>query len=330
MSEAEVSETDVAVVVLNYNTEEYTRRCLRSVFERSGGASPSFNIVVVDNASRSFDPDSLRLEFPDIEVRVSGSNLGFGGACNLGALNSRSRYLYFLNNDTLFLNNVLHEMCRCLDSCPEISVCGARQFSGDMRTVRSTRKPPRILGRPLLDSSSCRRPAGPVDDPVEVEGLSGSNLFIRADIFREVGGFDERIFLYHEEDDLAVRVRRKGGKLALVPRAHLQHFHGKSSPARLSVFMEDAASLVYYYEKHAGRAIAHVARLRLSASYLARLLKACFRSLVGRDPGKLVRLYARLLLWAFAGFPRTVLERNRERWHAGAGMIERQDKGMQV
>jgi len=325
-----VSETDVTVVVLNYNTEEYTRRCLRSVFERSGGASPSFNIVVVDNASRSFNPDSLRLEFPDIEVRVSGSNLGFGGACNLGALNSRSRYLYFLNNDTLFLNNVIHEMCRCLDSHPDVSICGARQFSGEMRPVRSTRRPPTILGRPLLDSPSYRCPAGQVDDRVEVEGLSGSNLFIRADIFREVGGFDERIFLYHEEDDLAVRVRRKGGKLALVPRAHLQHFHGKSSPAKLSVFMEDAASLVYYYEKHAGRAIAHVARLMLSTGYLARLLKACFRSLVGRDPGGLVPLYSRLLLWAFAGFPRTVLERHRERWHAEAGMIERQDKGRQV
>ncbi len=325
-----MSETDVTVVVLNYNTGEYTRRCLRSVLERSGQVPPSHDIVLVDNASREFDENSFRREFPGLDVRVSKTNLGFGGACNLGALHTRSRYLYFLNNDTLFLNDVLHELCKCLDAHPGVAVCGARQFDGDMRPVRSTRRPPRILGRPSLDTVP-RLPAGGRDSgPVEVEGLSGSNLFIRTDVFREVGGFDERIFLYHEEDDLAVAIRRKGWKLALVPGARLQHFHGRSSPARLDILMEDAASLLHYYGKHAGRAIAVIARLKLSANYLARLLKAFFRSLVGRDPGRLVGLYAKLLLWAFAGFPRTVLHRNRKRWHSAAGAPAGEGREMQV
>lgn len=307
-----MSETVLTVIVPNYNTGEYTRRCLQSLFEHSPGTAGFLRVVVVDNGSGSFDCAALKSEFPGVDVVLSGTNLGFGGACNLGASRSRSRYLYFLNNDTVLLNDVTGILAGFLERHPDVGVCGAQQFDGDLHPVRSTRRLPRILGRPSAKLPGKPRPEGMAENAVEAESLSGANLFMRAGLFRDVGGFDRNIFLYHEEDDLALRVRRRGLRLAIVPGARLQHFHGKSSPAKLWVYMEDALSLFYYYEKHAGRAIAWLARLRTAGDYTLRWLKHGIRGAAGRDVRGLSGVYARLVVWALSGFPEEAATVNRQ------------------
>lgn len=320
-----MSAADITVVVLNYNTEEYTRQCLRSILDQSRSSAHARHVVVVDNGSRSFDRSALLLEFPEVEIIVSERNLGFGRACNLGAAGRSSRYLYFLNNDTVFLNDVLTVLAGYLETHPDAGLCGAQQFDGDLRPVRSTRTLPRLCGRPRPTGSCPPRsnwtpaPAAAASEPVDAESLSGANLFIRTELFREIGEFDERIFLYHEEDDLALRVRQHGERIVLLPQAKLQHFHAKSSPVKLSVLMEDSLSLIYFFEKHAGRGVSNLLRVLLPARFLVRWVKYRIRSLAGRDARSLAPVYARLLVWALSGYPLRTVADGRQSRHAGDG-----------
>jgi len=304
---------DVTVVVLNYDSLDYTLRCLESIFAQSGRSPCRFHVVVVDNGSRSFDRPALERAFPQVEILQSERNRGFGGGCNLGAAGRASRFLFFLNNDTVFLNDVIGHLAAELDAHPRAGLCGAQQYDEARQPVRSTRPAPRLFSRGGSGRPDPRAESADRDHPVEVEGLSGADLFIRTDLFHEAGGFDERIFLYHEEDDLAARVQGRGRTLLLVPQARLLHYHARSSPARLSVQMEDALSLIYYFRKHGTRLEAALVRPVLLGRCLGRWIKHQARALAGRDPRGLAPVYRRLLPWALSGFPERTVAAGRQR-----------------
>ena len=95
---------DVSIIIVNYNTCELTKQCIDSVFEKTSGIS--FEVIVVDNDSKD---DSIKVLSQDSRVNFieSGANLGFGRANNLGIKHSTGKYVFFLNSDTLLLNNAV-------------------------------------------------------------------------------------------------------------------------------------------------------------------------------------------------------------------------------
>ena len=110
---------DVSIIIVNYNTCELTKQCIDSVFKKTSGIS--FEVIVVDNDSKD---DSIKVLSQDSRVNFieSGANLGFGRANNLGIKHSRGKYVFFLNSDTILLNNAVKMLFDFMDAHKELNV----------------------------------------------------------------------------------------------------------------------------------------------------------------------------------------------------------------
>ena len=96
---------DVSVIIVNYNTKELTRNCLKSVFEKTKGVN--FEVIVSDNGSTDGSIEMIKSEFPEVILIENNANLGFGAANNRALKIARGKYVFYLNSDTLLLNNAV-------------------------------------------------------------------------------------------------------------------------------------------------------------------------------------------------------------------------------
>ena len=177
-------------------------------------------LVIVDNGP----DDGMRpwAAARGITVLVSPTNLGFGAGCNLGAAGVESEFLLFINPDARLAPDTLDHLLAAATRHPQASAFGPVMVddTGRARYKRNSYLLPRATKPP--------RDPGPDDRIVGV--LSGAVLMVRRTAFHAVGGFDPAIFLYFEDDDLALRLTRSCGPLVLVPAARAAHAHGQSSP----------------------------------------------------------------------------------------------------
>ncbi|MGR3805493.1 glycosyltransferase family 2 protein [Marinibacterium profundimaris] len=192
-----------------------------------------------------------------------GRNLGFGAACNLGAEAAGTDFLFFLNPDARLEPGAIAALLDAAERHPDSPAFGPAilKESGEIFRVNASRIPAR---RDRLIP-----PARP-DTEVALHSLNGAAIFARAAPFRAIGGFDPKIFLYYEDDDMTLRLSQRFGPLIYVPTAHVFHASaGSTAPsAALSRFKgyHLARSQVYVMAKH-GR----------SAPYLRGVLNAARR-----------------------------------------------------
>lgn len=180
-----------------------------------------------------------------IPVLVSPTNLGFGAGCNLGASGVETEFLLFINPDARLYPGTLDHLLAAAHAFPAASAFAPmlRDDDGHLEFKR----------RSFLNRAD-QAPRSPGHNPIAVPSLSGAALLVRRAAFEAVGGFDPRIFLYYEDDDLAFRLRRDQGPIILVPAAIAHHASGQSTTpsAALSRFKgyHWARSRVYVARKH--------------------------------------------------------------------------------
>ncbi len=226
----------VAAVVVTYNNPEATLACIESLLVTG---YDGLEVVVVDNGSMG-EAATLEARFGDrVKTIRPGRNLGFGPGANLGiewALARNSDYVWILNNDTTVPPGTIERLVAAMEADPGIGVAspqiaapegpeapGGIWFAGGVLDLR--RGETRHLVDPL--------PAGAV---VASEFLTGCALMIRSRVLREVGTFWERLFLYWEDTDLDLRVRRAGWKTCVVADAWVRHeIHG-AAPNRVVAY----------------------------------------------------------------------------------------------
>jgi GT2 family glycosyltransferase len=224
--------------VVNYDGLDDTRRCVQSLLTSSYGRH---QVVVVDNGSHSQDAALLSAEFGDrIRVVASGKNLGYGGGANLGlrwAIAQEATYAWVLNNDTTVDPGCIRKLVDTMESntgygilSPQISAPIGPEapygiwFSG---------------GRVLLGRAAARHSFHGAQGAgvVETDYVTGCAMFIRCATLAEVGLFWEPLFLYWEDVDLSLRMRRAGWLLGVVPDAQIRHeIHGSISSGTLEYF----------------------------------------------------------------------------------------------
>ena len=233
---------DLSVVVVSYNTAELLRGCLASVFAETSGIS--FEVVVVDNASTDGSAAMVAEQFPGVDLVALPENLGFARACNIGAARARGRDLLLLNPDTVVLDGALHRLAAFARAHPDAGICGGRTLAPDgsvdpssclgapspwsltcyalgLSTVfkRSRLFNPEWLGR--WDRSSVRH----------VDVVTGCLLLLPKRLWDELGGFDDRFFMYGEDVDLCLRAAALGYWPTITPEATVVHRVGSSSPS---------------------------------------------------------------------------------------------------
>ncbi len=289
---------DLVVVTVSYNTRDLLAACLPSVLaglQRSGLAG---EVWVVDNASADGSAEMVRQRFPAVRLVAHDENLGFAAGNNLAlramgfGQEATPRHVLFLNPDTRVVDDALGEMARFLDSTPRAGAAGARLVHGDGSFQHSAFAFPGLaqiffdffpLHHRLLDSRlNGRYPRRLYDGrkPFAVDHPLGAALMVRAETLAQLGGFDERFFMYCEEIDLCRRIQAEGWKIYCVPQAQIVHLVAQSTRQfRDRMFVALWRSRFLMFEKHKHAAFRWAARrlVRLGLRVEARRARTAYR-----------------------------------------------------
>lgn len=248
----------VSVVTLNYKKKDLTIACINSLWEqyKDEFTDNKIEVVIVDNDSQDDSVDAMRREIKEkkmvnMHVVPNSSNAGFGAGCNLGAAKSKGDYILFLNNDTIVKDDGIMKMAEYCQKHPDVAVLGGqlRNFDGSLQA--SVGKFYTLWYAFLLMIGGQRY--GLLDRSPktiqQVDWVKGGLLLIRRDVFDEIHGFDEKIFMYTEDMELCYRVHLAGKKIYFYPDVmvlHKEHGSTNKSFAIVNIFK----NLLYFYKKH--------------------------------------------------------------------------------
>jgi N-acetylglucosaminyl-diphospho-decaprenol L-rhamnosyltransferase len=287
--------TDLSIIVVNWNVKELLRVCLQSLLA-ANQSMPRFTteIIVVDSASTDSSPEMVRQEFPQVRLIAGEQNLGYAGGNNTGAEAAQGRYIFLLNPDTVVQPDTLNRMVAYMDAQPEIGALGPQLLWPD-GSIQSSRRRFPTLGSlfwesTLLGQWFSQNPHSqhyhladqPADSPQKVDWLVGAALMIRREAWQQVGPLDESFFMYFEETDWCRRSADAGWEVHYLPAAQVTHYEGKSSEqvfaARTLRFQR---SKIYYARKYFGRGWATMLRFFLWLTFALQWLEESLKWLLG-------------------------------------------------
>ncbi len=238
------SSIQASVVMVSFNTRDLTLEAIESVFASVLDPDFRLEVIVVDNNSQDGSAEAIECRFPQVRVIRSGENLGFGRGNNLGVHYATGEALLLLNTDTIVrpgaIERLHQELYREGDrgvvgpflQNPDGSYqCSMLSFPTVWRTFCTYFWLDRVFPRIPLFADAFMVHADPNQER-DVEVINGAALMIRADVFRQVGGFDPEYFMYFEESDLCKRVAGLGFRSRYIPNAKVLHFISQSSRTR--------------------------------------------------------------------------------------------------
>jgi GT2 family glycosyltransferase/glycosyltransferase involved in cell wall biosynthesis len=266
----------VSVIVVNFRGAEDTVTCLRALTTELD--YPRLELIVVENASGGDDAATIKAAFPQVKLIESAENLGFAGGCNLGASHAAGTVLAFLNNDARPAPGWVTAAVAELRAEPAVAAVaskvvdwdgtGADFVDGGLTWFGMGYK--RHAGSPLADV-----PTAEHELAKDVLFATGSAMFVRAGVFAELGGFDERFFMFYEDVDLGWRLNLRGWRVRYVPESLAYHrHHGTMS----SVDAPESGRETFLLERNALAALYK----NLSDETLAKVLPAALALAVRR------------------------------------------------
>lgn len=250
------SSMDLSIVVVNFNTYQFTRNCLDSI--SSDPPAHDYEIVVVDNASTDDSGEQLTREYPNVKIVRSGANLGIAGGNNAGIRASHGRFILLLNNDTIVLPGVIDRAIIFLQEHPQAAGVGGQLLNED-GTFQSGHFTFPTLGQIFMIVTKIgliQRPYYPSNPPgdrvQEVDWISTAFMLFRREALQQVGFVDEEFFIYSDESDLQYRLRDAGWRIYYYPALRTIHFGGKSLTPWTRRKMVYRGYLLFF-RKHYGR-----------------------------------------------------------------------------
>lgn len=227
---------DVSIIIVSYNTKKLTLETLNSVYEKT--TNLKYEAIVVDNNSQDDTVTEIKKHYPSVQVIENSSNLGFGAANNIGSKVAKGKYLFFLNSDTILINNAIKKLFNFLENNANIGAVGGNLYFKDATpTTSMNRLFPGVLSE--IDNFFFNLPSNLYfkknvffnysNKPLIFKGnISGADLMINKKLFEEINGFDKDFFMYYEETELLYRICKKNYKVALIPDAKIIHLEGAS------------------------------------------------------------------------------------------------------
>lgn len=255
----------VSIIIVHYRAKEELFNCLSSL-KASSPYSP-YEVIVVDNDEKKVIEEELRSRFRWVSYIATAKNCGFGAGNNIGAGKARGKFLFFLNPDTVVLPRSIDNLIQFLSKQRKVAIVAPLLFNNDGKKYDlqgSTQLTP-LEGIVCLSFINKLFPNNPISKKYflsawdkkslkEVDVVPGTAFVIRKSIFEEIGGFDDRFFLYFEESDLCRRVKQKGYTIYMLPHASIVHVGGATTTTRdqrevISAFRK---SRWLYFRKHFG------------------------------------------------------------------------------
>ena len=253
---------DLSIVIVNYNTGDLLRECLRSLFGSEGDFT--YQVTVVDNHSQDGSAALVRREFPQVDLLENPENVGYAQANNQGLKSRKARYYLLLNPDTVLPPESLRAMLSFMEGHLQAGIAGPKLMMADGRLDLACRRSfptPEVsfyrlsgLGRLFPKSKRFGRYNLTYLDPdqeAEVDSVVGAFMMIRGETLEEVGYLDEEFFLYGEDLDFAYRAKKAGWKVYYYPQVTVLHYKRRSSSQnRKRAQHEFYRAMHLFYRKH--------------------------------------------------------------------------------
>lgn len=258
----------VSIILVNYNTKEMTKACIDSIFEKTKGIE--FEVILVDNDSHD---GSLEVFANDRRITFveAGGNIGFGRANNMGLTKATGEYIFFLNTDTLLVNNAVKSFYDFCESSKDkkIGGVGCLLQNANGQRIHSFASFP-TLCRELRDffiAPICKkfhlayhRYDTTKDDTKKdwfyVDYATGADLFVSRKVIDECGGFDPDFFMYFEETEMQHRWTSHGYASVIIKTPKIIHLEGGSVNKQRSKFnvrqflMGEKSKILYFKKTH--------------------------------------------------------------------------------
>lgn len=243
-------EKNITFIIVCFRSSSVIEKCLESI-------SSSCKVIIVENSNDFFIKNNLEKKFSNVQVLISGDNIGYGRANNLGISMVKTKYVFILNPDTYLEKNTLKELSYVTN------------VLNDNFSILS----PKIFNNKLLKLDN-----NEIKDFIEVDFVKGFAMLLNLSKINFDKVFDENFFLFLEEIDLCKRIKDIGGKIYIACKAKVHHYSKKSSGDEFHIELcrnwHWMWSLYYYNFKHFGLLVAYKITLYKFISSLIKMLMA--------------------------------------------------------
>ena len=241
--------------IVTYNNISTIAKTLETLFGETKDID--FKLYVLDNGSSDGTPEYIEKNYPDVTVIRSGKNVGFGAGHNIIINQVESKYHAVINPDIVLTQNAVKKMADYMDENPDIGLLSPRICFPDGRDQILGKRNPHlkylVASRLRGDEpSKLLREYAMLDcdlsKPTEIENATGCFMFIRTDVLKSIGGFDDGFFMYFEDADLARRINEVS-KCVYYPDAVVNHVWGRDSKRNFKLMLVHINSMLRYFRK---------------------------------------------------------------------------------
>lgn len=255
---------DLSIIIVSYQVRTLLEQCLKSLFESN--LPFSFEVFVVDNASADGSADFVRQNYPLVQLVANSENCGFAFANNQALRQAKGRYLMLLNPDTMVKSHALETLLEFMDTHPRAGACGPKLLYADGTIQHSAFRFPSLVqiyidlfpvNWRLRESALNGRYSKKLyasNQPFQIDHPLGAAFLVRREIVEQVGILDESFFIYAEEIDWAMRIRKAGWQIWCVPQSEIVHYEAQSTRQfRHKMFVELWRARATFFRKHYSR-----------------------------------------------------------------------------
>jgi GT2 family glycosyltransferase len=254
-------EIDISIIIVNYKSYDMTDNCIASIIKNTNGIN--YEILIADNSFEADSINSIQNKYPDLKIIKNEFNLGFAAANNQCINIAKGKYMLFLNNDTLFLENSVKKIFDFCESLNYSCFLGCKLLNEDLThqdSITDFENIFNIIGENLFlyklfpslklfnKYNKNREQSTSV---IEVDVIKGAFMYCLTNDIRQLNGFDERFFFYSEETDLCYRYKKMGGKIFYYPDTAIIHL-GKATVMKnlWFKFKNQSIAKIQFYQKH--------------------------------------------------------------------------------
>lgn len=261
MGEKIFQNIDISIIIINYNNCDVTMNCIESILKFTKNIN--YEIIVVDNNSTECSLENLRTLGDNISFIINNENFGFAKANNQGAKIAKGKFLLFLNNDTLFIDNVLEKIFNIPPKLNSNFIFGCKLLNAD-KTIQPSAVDFDNLTNMVGESFFLYKifPRSKLlnrffynykklNEITEVDFVKGAFLFCPYNTFQKLEGFDERFYFFSEEADLCFRLKKLGGRVYYYPQVSIIHIGGASTNKVMwFTYKNINIAKIKFYQKH--------------------------------------------------------------------------------
>ena len=262
MNQINTKNTIISIVIISWKMKELLQSCLNSIHKFTSGVN--LDIIVIDNNSQDGTSEMIENGFPEIILIKNKENRGVAPARNQGIAIAQGKYILILDADVELIENSILQLYEFMESNPDCGIVGSKLVSTDRQLQFSCKRFPNLLSFifrrlehfDVIKNSKTLRYHTMQDwdhkEVKEVDYLIGACQFIRGEVIKKIGMYDDQIFYGPEDIDFCLRVWKAGWKVIYNPNTQIVHHEQRITKKNFfsSISLKHFIGILYIYRKY--------------------------------------------------------------------------------